>query len=70
MVAVPNATPVTSPVEEPTEAIPEALLLQLPPGVASASAVAAPMQAMFSPVIDAGKVVTVTIVNALHPATV
>ena len=55
MVAVPDApVPVTSPVPDPTLAVPEALLLQVPPVVISLSAVVRPEHTVNVPVIFAG----------------
>jgi hypothetical protein len=64
MVAVPMDMPVTIPVEDPMVATPGALLLQLPPAVASARVVVEPTQVFSVPVIGAGVATTVTTWNA------
>jgi hypothetical protein len=66
MVAVPAPPPVTTPVLL-TVAIPGALLLQLPPGVASASVVVVPTQIPRLPVIKAGDMFTVTVAVLIQP---
>lgn len=63
IVAVPTALPVTMPPAE-TEAIPEALLLQAPPGVASVKAAVPPKHTVTGVgVIAAGVALTVTVVK-------
>lgn len=65
MVAVPVAIPLTVPVVL-TEAIAALLLLQVPPAVASASVIVAPVQTEVAPVIaaTAGNGFTVTVAVA------
>ena len=67
MVAVPATTPVTTPVEVFTEAIAALLLLQLPPPVASVSAVVRPSHTVPVPVIAAGNGLTVNGVVVIQP---
>jgi hypothetical protein len=62
--------PVTTPVDEPTEAIVGQAHTQLPPGTELASVIDVPTQTVDRPVIAAGVVVTVTVVNARQPSTV
>jgi hypothetical protein len=57
-VASPAAMPLTTPDEEPTVAVPGALLVHTPPGVASLSAVVSPMHTCKTPVIGKGEPVT------------
>ena len=60
IVAVPSATPLTIPVEPPILAMPELLLLHVPPIVPSARAVVEPTHALSTPVI--GKIAFIVIV--------
>jgi hypothetical protein len=62
IVAEPTATPVTSPVEASTEAVPEALVLHVPPPVASVNVKVEPTHIVLVPLIAAtdGKPSTVT----------
>ena len=55
MVTEPFVRPVTTPVDASTVATAVLLLLQAPPGVASASVVAAPIHAEDAPVMPAGE---------------
>ena len=68
MVAVPNPAPVTMPVE-PTEAIPELLLLQVPPDVPSDKGDVVPRQILTGPggAIATGVILTVKIAPTAHP---
>ncbi len=66
MAAVPDATPLTIPVE-PTVAIPVAVLLHVPPVVASASVVVALLHKVRLPVIAAGNGLTVTTAVMIQP---
>ena len=66
MMAVPDITPVTIPVL-PTEAVPEALLLHVPPPVRSVSVVVRPMHTVSGPVIPDGPGLTVTTAEAIQP---
>ena len=61
IVAVPAATPLTIPVDEPTDAVPAALLLHVPPVVASVKAIANPTQTAEGPVIAEGTALTFTV---------
>ena len=61
MVATPFTIPVAVPVEDPTVATAGALLVHVPPGVASANVVLVPEQICASPVIAAGEACTVTV---------
>jgi hypothetical protein len=61
MLAVPAVTPDTMPDDEPTVAIAVALLVQVPPVVASPSVVVKPLHTLVAPVIDAGSGLTVTV---------
>ena len=61
MLAVPVATPVTTPVVATTVATPVEPLVQVPPGVALASAVVAPWHMLSVPVIAAGSGCTVNV---------
>ena len=67
MVAVPLDTPVTTPVDEPTRATVPSLVLHVPPGVASVSAVVAPTHTLVTPEIAAGSGCTVTVTLAVQP---
>jgi len=70
IVAVPAATPVTSPVELMVAIVPS-LLVHVPPGVASASVIAEPIQTVDGPVMAAGAAeFTVTTSIAAQPETV
>ena len=61
MIAVPEVpVPVTNPLVKPTPAVPDALLLQVPNGVASLNWVVSPEQTLSVPVIAAGNGLTVT----------
>lgn len=60
IVATPADIPPTIPVVSPTVAIPGALLVQWPPGVASNRNVEAPTQMLLTPLISAGNPFTVT----------
>ena len=64
MVAVPADTGVTTPVL-PMVAIPVALLLQAPPGVASVSVIVAPIHTPVGPQMAAAAPFTVTIIVVL-----
>ena len=64
-VVAPVNTPVTTP--EETVAIPGALLLQAPNGVASLKLVVSPWHTTGLPAIDAGNGLTVTIADDIHP---
>src|SRR3954467_8015824 len=66
MTAVPSAMPFTVPVGV-TVAMGVALLLQLPPGVASDRAVVSPWHTCRLPVMAAGDGYTVTIMAAVQP---
>ena len=57
---MPVAIPVTAPIEL-TVAIPELLLLQMPPEVTSANEIADPTQTEDGPVIGAGSAATVIV---------
>lgn len=70
MIVVPPATPVTTPVVAPTVATDVALLLQVPPGVASLSVVVCPEHTSSVPVMADGNALTVTTRMAKHPAPV
>ena len=61
VLAINTEPPVTIPVDEPTVAIPVALLLHVPPVVASVKAVVSPEHTFIVPVIDAGNGFMVTI---------
>jgi hypothetical protein len=65
MTAVPADTPVTTPVDVPTTAIAALLLLHVPAIVASDRAFMLPLQIVAGPAIDAGAVVTVTVLVTL-----
>jgi len=66
-VAVPADAPVTTPVVEFTLAMPEALLLQVPPAVASVSVIVAPTHTADGPVMAAGAGVIVMVLVARQP---
>ena len=66
IVTVPTVTPVTMPVD-PTDAIPEALVLHVPPEVASVSEMVEPAHTEEAPDIAAGNAFTVTVVVAMQP---
>ena len=59
MAAVPALVPVTTPVVEFTVAIPVALLLHVPPAVASVSVIVWPAQTTVGPDMATGKELTV-----------
>ena len=59
MVTVPALTPVTMPVEAPTVAVPVAVLLHVPPPVASVSVILDPAHTLVGPEIATGKEFTV-----------
>ena len=61
IVAVPNATPVTTPAFTSTVAFDKSLLLHVPLAVASLSAMAALTHTLFGPVIAAGNGLTVIV---------
>ena len=65
IVVEPFDTPVTTPVKEPTDAIPELLLVHVPPDDALASVVVKPTHTLVVPVIAAGSGLIVTVVLAL-----
>ena len=65
----PGLTPVTTPVPVTTVAIDVLLLLQVPPPVPSLKCVVCPTQTVVVPMIDPGKLLTVTIVVVEHPET-
>src|SRR5438552_391935 len=67
MVATPAATPVTMPVEAPTVAVPVALLLQVPPLMASVRVMVAPVHTVEEPEIADGADTTVTVILVLQP---
>src|ERR1019366_2039043 len=69
MVVTPAAIPVTLP-NRSTVPIATALLLQLPPGVASNNVIVWPRQTLFEPNIPDGNGLTVIMVLVLHPAPV
>jgi len=69
MIAVPADTPVTIP-EVPVVAMPAALLLQVPPLVASLNVVVEPEQIVTVPVMAAGKGLTVMPCMAVQPVVV
>ena len=60
ILTVPAATPVTIPVDEPTVAVPVALLVHVPPNVASLRVIAFAVQRLLDPLIAEGTVLTVT----------
>ena len=66
MVAIPPETPVTVPVE-PIAAIPELLLVHVPPTIPSASVVVSPTQTVAVPVIGFGNGLTVAVIITKHP---
>ena len=68
MVAVPEAIAVTTPVSAPIDAVPGALLLQVPPTEASVSVTDDPIQALVVPLIADGTAFTVISVVAVQPA--
>ena len=59
MVVVPGDIPVTTPEKAPTVATDGALLVQVPPAVASKSKVSEPTQSELEPLIDVGSALTV-----------
>ena len=61
------ATPVTMPDDEPTVANVASLLLHVPPEGASVSVVDRPIQTWPAPEIEAGRLLTVTVVVAMQP---
>ena len=65
--SIPGDTPVTVPEPDKTVAMLPVLLLQVPPVVPSANIVVDPSQAEEVPVINDGKVLTVTIEVVVHP---
>jgi hypothetical protein len=67
MVAKPALTPLTTPVAAPTVAMPVALLLQVPPGVASLNVVDAPTHMNAVPVMGEGNGFMVTVAVVLQP---
>ena len=68
IVEIPEVTPVTTPLIEPTVATPIELLVQTPPGVASANVVDdVPQIVKNVPVIGATTVFTVTTTEVKHP---
>jgi hypothetical protein len=67
MVAFPVEAPVTTPVEEPTVATEPLLLLHVPPDVAVLSDIEEPIHIEELPEIAAGRDITVTTVETLHP---
>ena len=66
MVAVPPDTPNTTP-ELPTEAIAGADDDQMPPGAGSVRVTDVPVQNEEGPVMGAGRAITVTVLEVLHP---
>ena len=64
---VPAATPVTTPVEEVIVATPVAELLHVPPVAVLPSVVVSPAQTLCVPEIAGPFVLTVTMVEAVHP---
>ena len=67
MVTLPVATPVTSPDVLLAVAMPELLLLHVPPPVASLSVLVPPTVAYNIPEIAGGEINTLTVVIAAHP---
>ena len=67
MVAVPVVIAVTTP-EVPIEAIPEALLLHVPPPVVADKVLVPPTQMLLFPVIAPGPAFTETVLVAEQPA--
>ena len=67
MVAVPADTPVTMPLPVPIVATVVALLVQLPPPVASVNVVVNPEQTLVVPEIPDGNGLTVKVVEDIHP---
>jgi hypothetical protein len=67
MVAVPEATPVTTPLLLPTVAIEVSVVLHVPPLAVLASVVLRPSQTLAVPVIAGGNAFTVTTAEVLHP---
>lgn len=67
MVAVPDAMPEMIP-EVPTDAIPEALLLHVPPPVVADNVDDPPTQMLLFPPIVPGPAFTDTVTVAEHPA--
>jgi hypothetical protein len=70
IVTIPEPAPVTMPVEDPTVATDVALLLHVPPNVASVKVVVALVQTVDAPPIVAGRAFTVTVLIAMQPAEV
>jgi hypothetical protein len=70
MVVVPGTMPVTVPVKVPMEAIPGALLDQLPPKTISERVTGIPTQIVDGPMIGPGAGLTVTMVAVWHPVVV
>ena len=67
---MPGPVPVTTPVAVTTVAVPGALLVHVPPGAESLSAVVAPAQTYFMPLIAEGARFTMTDAVATQPADV
>jgi hypothetical protein len=71
IVVTPVEIPVTTPDPAPTVATDVLLLVHdTPPEVASLSEVVPPTQILVLPVIASGTAITVTVLEALHPAAV
>ena len=67
MVAVPVLTPVTTPDVELTLAVPDKLLVHVPPVGVELNVVVEPIQTDAVPVIAAGEALTVTVANDSQP---
>jgi hypothetical protein len=67
MVVVPPDTPLTMPLDAPTVATAVALLVQVPPPVASLRAVVDPGQTVVVPVMEGTEAFTVTAFIAIQP---
>ena len=64
---MPAATPSSAPLPDVIDAMVPLLLLHLPPPVASASVVDAPIHSANDPVIVAGDGFTETVAEVMHP---
>lgn len=69
IITVPAVTPFTMPVVEPTVAFP-LLALHWPPGVALLNGMVEPTHTLLRPPMDAGKGLTVTVLQLEHPVLV
>ena len=67
IIAVPGVPPITTPVVRPIEAVPGALLLHVPPAVASLRVIEEPEQTLGNPAIGAGLGYTVTATVSSQP---